>query len=113
MCHVCQRSNKYQASSPLGLLQPLHIPQAIWEEISMDFVVGLPKSKGFDVILVVVDKLSKYGHFIREVVKLHGIPSSIVSDRDPTFLSHFWQEIFRMHGTTLRMSTAYHSESDG
>lgn len=83
-CQVCQR-NKYQASSPAGLLQPLPIPNAIWEEISMDFIVGLPKSKGQDAVLVVVDRLSKYGHFIR----LHGVPISIVSDRDPTFMSHF------------------------
>lgn len=125
-CHVCQKS-KYQASFPAGLLQPLSIPNAIWEELSMDFIVGLPKSKGFDAISVVVDRLSKYGHFIlikhpysvrsiakifvKEVIRLHGVPTSIVNDRDPTFVSHFRQEIFRLQGTTLKMSTAYHPES--
>lgn len=78
----------------------------------MEFIVGLPKSKGCDAVLVVVDRLSKYAHFIlikhpysarsiaevfvREIVRLHGIPSSIVSDRDPILLSYFWQELFKL-----------------
>ncbi|XP_017425527.2 transposon Ty3-G Gag-Pol polyprotein [Vigna angularis] len=127
-CLVCQQ-HKYLASSPQGLLQPLPIPNAIWEELSMDFVVRLPKSQGYDAILVVVDRLSKYAHFIplkhpysartvaeiflREVVRLHGIPKSIVTDRDPLFLSMFWNELFKGQGTQLKMSTAYHPETDG
>ena len=120
---------KYQAINLTDLLQPLSIPQAIWEDINMDFIIGLPKIEGADIILVVVDRLTKYAHFllarhpytsksmaklfIKEVVRLHGIPSSIVSDWDPTFISHFRTELFRLQGTKLRMSTFYHPETDG
>lgn len=127
-CDVCQRQ-KYAATTPGGLLQPLPIPNAIWEDLSIDFITGLPKSRGFEAVLVVVDRLSKYSHFIllkhpytaksvaelfvKEVVRLHGIPSSIISDRDPIFVSHFWRELFKLQGTQLKMSSAYHPETDG
>ena len=127
-CEVCQRC-KYQATSPAGLLQPLPIPKAVWEDISLDFISGLPKVGGVDTILVVVDRLTKYAHFllikhpytaktvadlfVKEVVRLHGVPTSIVSDRDPTFMSHFWKELFRLQGTQLKMSSSYHPETDG
>ncbi|WVZ24709.1 hypothetical protein V8G54_003253 [Vigna mungo] len=108
---VCQRY-KYVTASPQGLLQPLPIPQAVWEDISLDFIVRPPKSQGYDAIIVVVDRLMA-DVFAKEVIRLHGIPVSVVSDRDPLFLSIFWKELFKMQGTQLKMSTSYHPETDG
>ncbi|GAU42021.1 hypothetical protein TSUD_90550 [Trifolium subterraneum] len=127
-CNVCQRQ-KYAATTPGGLLQPLPIPNGVWEDLSIDFITGLPKSRGYEAVLVVVDRLSKYSHFIllkhpytaksiaeifvKEIVRLHGIPQSVVSDRDPLFVSNFWMELFKLQGTKLKMSSAYHPETDG
>ena len=127
-CAVCQQ-NKYQAYSSQGRLQPLPISKAVWEELSMDFIIRLPKSCGKNAILVVIDFLSKYGHFIalkypystrtiaevfvKEIVRLYGIPKSIVSDKDSSFMCLFWKELFKLHGTMLKMSMTYHPEIDG
>jgi hypothetical protein len=112
-----------------GLLQPLETPDRVWEEITMDFITHLPNSFGHTVIWVICDRLTKYVHFIglptrftakdiamrfsTEICRLHGPPKSIVSDRDPLFLSNFWKELFRVQGTTLKYSSAYHPETDG
>ena len=127
-CHLCQIP-KYIPAKPQGLLHPLPIPVRPWLDITMDFIVQLPKSAGFTAILVVVDRFSKTGHFealrlgftakvvakvfINSIVKLHGFPNSIVTDRDPLFLSCFWQHLFEFNGTNLHYSSTYHPQSDG
>lgn len=127
-CLTCQQT-KYCTQPPAGLLQPLPLPQQVWESITMDFITGLPTSRSYSVIMVVVDRLTKYSHFgplpakfttdkaatlfVEMVVKLHGFPTTIVSDRDPIFMSAFWKTLFRLSGTQLHHSTAYHPQSDG
>ena len=125
---TCQRY-KSEHLHPAGLLLPLPVPQGVWTDIALDFVEALPRIKGKSVILMVVDRFSKYCHFIplahpystesvaqaffADVVRLHGIPQSMVSDRDPVFTSAFWKELMRLVGTKPHMSTAFHPQSDG
>ncbi|KAF0887755.1 hypothetical protein E2562_003988 [Oryza meyeriana var. granulata] len=105
---------------------PLPVPQAVWTDIDLDFVEALPRVGGKSVILTVVDRFSKYCHFIAlahpynaesvarafftDIVRLHGVPQSMVFDRDPVFTSTFWRELMRLMGTRLHMSTAFHPQ---
>ncbi|KAL8440674.1 hypothetical protein Emag_007832 [Eimeria magna] len=122
--------SKAVTQKPAGLLHSLSIPAKRWDSISMDFVTGLPVSnKGNDAVMVVVDRLSKMAHFIplpvsstaadiaaifiREIVRLHGIPNSIVTDRDARFLSQFWQNFTANFEISRCLSTAFHPQTDG
>ncbi|KAL0534339.1 hypothetical protein IC582_028629 [Cucumis melo] len=128
-CLVCQQV-KAPRQKPAGLLQPLSIPEWKWENVSMDFITGLPRTlRGFTVIWVVVDRLTKSAHFVpgkstytaskwaqlymSEIVRLHGVPVSIVSDRDARFTSKFWKSLQTAIGTRLDFSTAFHPQTDG
>ncbi|KAB2607658.1 S ribonuclease [Pyrus ussuriensis x Pyrus communis] len=123
-CAVCQQV-KAERKKPFGLMQPLPVPEWKWENITMDFVYKLPRThNGFDGIWVIVDRLTKSAHFIpvrekyslsrlaelfiSKIVKYHGVPVSIVSDRDPQFTSKFWVAFQEALGTRLLYSTAYH-----
>ena len=128
-CLVCQQV-KAEHQRPGGLLQPLPIPVWKWEEITMDFVVGLPvTTERHDAVWVIVDRLTKSAHFIpvrmtytmdqfarlymKEIIRLHGVPISIISDRDPRFTSGFWESLQEAMGTKLKLSTAFHPQTDG
>jgi hypothetical protein len=129
-CLACATAKSSNQVSP-GLLQPLPIPQRRWEQVTIDFITQLPvtKKRKYDAIMVMVDKLSKMVHieptkttvtavqaaniFYNTVIRLHGVPLSIVSDRDPRFTSNFWDALWSLLGTKLKKSTAYHPQSDG
>ncbi|GJP48243.1 hypothetical protein CLOM_g7544 [Closterium sp. NIES-68] len=128
-CDTCQRM-KSSKQKKAGLLQPLPVPEQPWQVVSLDFITGLPPtSSGHDAILVVIDKFSKMGHFIpthttarteetaqlfvRHIISQHGIPTTLISDRDPKFTSKFWKELMSLLGTKLAMSSAYHPQTDG
>ncbi|OMO68240.1 reverse transcriptase [Corchorus capsularis] len=127
-CIVCLQAKS--TSKPHGLYTPLPIPHEPWTHISMDFVLGLPRSRrGKDSIFVVVDRFSKMAHFtactktddainvanlfFKEIVRLHGMPRTIVSDSDAEFLSHFWRTLLAKLGTKLLFSTTCHPQTDG
>ncbi|KAM2418624.1 hypothetical protein ACFX1W_025288 [Malus domestica] len=127
-CLVCQQ-DKVEQKQPGGLLEPLPTPSRPWECLTMDFITHLPKSDGCGSIFVVVDRFTKYATFIpapvectaevaarlflKHVVKYWGVPRSIVSDRDARFTGRFWKELFKLLGSKLDFSTAFHPQTDG
>ncbi|KAH9686284.1 hypothetical protein KPL70_014310 [Citrus sinensis] len=127
-CLTCQQI-KAEHQRPTELLQSNQIPKWKWEEITMDFIVGLPKTtKMHDAIWVIVDRLTKPAHFlpiqmtytmdqlaeiyVKEIVRLNGVPISIISDRDARFTSTFWEKLHKAMGTRLKFSTSFHPQTD-
>ncbi|KAA0032408.1 pol protein [Cucumis melo var. makuwa] len=128
-CLVCQQV-KAPRQRPTWLLRPLSVPDWKWESVSMDFITGLPRTlKGYTIIWVVVDRLMKSTHFVpgkstytaskwgqlymTEIVRLHGVPVSIISDRDAHFTSKFWKGLQLALGTRLDFGTAFHPQTNG
>ena len=129
-CDHCQR-NKFRRGKPQGLLQPLRAPDERWHEVSMDFITCLPVTQRthYDAILVLVDRFSKMSHLVpcrttsttehiislidANLIRLHGVPKSFVSDRDPKFTCALWTRYWQDHGTKLHHSSAFHPQSDG
>ncbi|KAL0157924.1 hypothetical protein M9458_046000, partial [Cirrhinus mrigala] len=127
-CNICARSKTINSPST-GELQPLPIPKRPWSHISVDFVTGLPDSHGKNTILTIVDRFSKAVHLValtglpsakttaelilEHVVRLHGFPKDIVSDRGPQFTAKFWQAFCRLVGTTSSLSSGHHPQTNG
>ena len=128
-CHECQVVAP-RHKGKFGLLKPIEVPEHCWEQVTLDLITGLPVTKqGNDACVVFVDRLSKMVHyapcrktvtaqgmaaiFVREVVRYHGWPRVVISDRDPRFDADFWRAVLAGSGSQLRMSTPYHPETDG
>ena len=128
-CLTCQQV-KAEHQKPTGLLQPLEVAEWKWEHVTMDFVTHLPRTlRRHDAVWVIMDRLTKSAHFlvvqmtftleelcrlyIGEIVRLHGVPVSIVSDRDPRFTTHFWKSFQKSMGIKLTMSTVFHPYTYG
>ena len=127
-CDVCMRA-KGSRHKPYGLLMPLQVANRPWSSVSMDFIVDLPQSAGMTAIYVVVDRFTKMAHFIpikglpsaeetaelfiQHVLRLHGVPEEIISDRGSQFVSHFWKRFLELLNIKRCLSTAYHPQSDG
>ena len=127
-CHPCQRS-RTERHAPFGILRPLPIPEGAWQELSMDFITGLPESNGCNAILNVVDRLTKMRHFvacrdtttaeelallyIRNIFRLHGLPRAIISDRGTQFVADFWLALCKHLKIEAKLSTPHHPETDG
>ena len=127
-CLTCQQV-MVEHQKPAGLLQPLEVAEWKWEHVTMDFVTHFPRTpRRHDAAWVIVDQLTKLAHFlavrmtfpleqffqlyIREIVQLHGVPVSIVSDSDLRFTAHFWKSFQKAMGTQLTMSTTFHPQTD-
>ena len=105
------------------------VPAQPWDAVSMDFIMDLPVSRGYNVIIVIIDYFSKQAHFVptkppltalqvaklffKHIFKYHGMPAAIISDRDPRFTSQFWQELFKLLDTQLQISSTAHPQTDG
>ena len=133
-CELCAK-NKIARHSPYGKMEPIISNEGPWETVTMDFIVKLPESKDmvtrepFDSILVITDKLTKYGYFIpykeatnaeqmaytfmRNVVANHGMPKRVITDRDKLFKSKFWKSLMNQLGVKQKMTTAYHPQANG